>query len=271
MPDTVVITRPLAQARPLAARVAALGRTVELLPLLEISPLADPAPLRAALAALGDYALVAFVSPNAIDAAFAHIARWPAGVTLAVLGEGSRAALAAHGVTPDNAHIVSPADGAHSDSEHLLQTLDLAALRGRRVLIVRGESGRELMTDGLRAAGADVAVVAAYRRDVPQLTPALSATLQRLLAQQNDWIITSSEALRGLMLLLEELACRQADAAPRQSGVPAQDATVAKMQRQHLIVPHARIAETAYKFGFTRLTLTGSGDERLLAALQSHL
>src|SRR5476649_2600192 len=290
MTGAVVITRPLAQARPLAERVAALGRTVELLPLLEIHALADTAPLLAALAKLTApatlasaeaattaatpatlvtpyYALVAFVSPNAIDAAFAHIAQWPAGVTLAVLGEGSRAALAAHGVTPANAHIVSPADSAHSDSEHLLQTLDLAALRGRRVLIVRGDSGRELMADGLRAAGADVTVVAAYRRDVPALTPALSATLQRLLAQQNDWIVTSSEALRGLMLLLEELACREAGTATQQH---IHDTTVAKMQRQHLIVPHARIAETAKQFGFTRLTLTGSGDERLLAALQSH-
>jgi uroporphyrinogen-III synthase len=34
-------------------------------------------------------------------------------------------------------------------------------------------------------------------------------------------------------------------------------------------VPHARIHETARALGFTRLTLTGSGDERLLAALQS--
>src|SRR5471030_2796976 len=299
MTGAVVITRPLAQARPLAERVAALGRTVELLPLLEIHALADTAPLLAALAKLTApatlasaaaattsaaaataatpatlvtpyYALVAFVSPNAIDAAFAHIAQWPAGVTLAVLGEGSRAALAAHGVTPANAHIVSPADSAHSDSEHLLQTLDLAALRGRRVLIVRGESGRELMADGLRAAGAEVAVVAAYRRDVPALTPALAATLQRLLAQQNDWIITSSEALRGLMLLLEELGCQESCAAPQHAGYHGGDSTVAKMKRQHFIVPHARIAETAQQFGFTRLTLTRSGDERLLAALQSH-
>jgi uroporphyrinogen-III synthase len=42
------------------------------------------------------------------------------------------------------------------------------------------------------------------------------------------------------------------------------------MQQQHLIVPHARIAETA-NLGFSKLTLTGSGDERLLAALQSYL
>jgi uroporphyrinogen-III synthase len=263
MTGAVVITRPLAQARPLASRVAALGREVELLPLLEIAPLDDTGPLRAALARLADYALVAFVSPNAIDAAFAHIGHWPAGVTLAVLGEGSRAALAAHGVTPDTVDIVSPADSAHSDSEHLLQTLDLAALAGRPVLIIRGESGRELMADGLRAAGAVVEVVPAYRRSVPVLTPALAATLRRLLGRDNDWIITSSEALRGLCDLLAKLDMEYPDAVQQNS--------VVLMQQQHLIVPHARIAETANNLGFSRLTLTGSGDERLLAALQSCL
>jgi uroporphyrinogen-III synthase len=131
------------------------------------------------------------------------------------------------------------------------------------VLIIRGESGRELMADGLRAAGAQVDVVPAYRRSVPPLTPALAATLRRLLAQQNDWIITSSEALRGLYSLLREMDLRYPDATQHNS--------VVMMQQQHLIVPHARIAETANNLGFSQLTLTGSGDERLLAALQSRL
>jgi len=258
MAGAVVITRPRAQAELLAERVTALGRHAEVLPLLDIAPLPDPAPLRAALARLPGYALVAFVSPNAIDAAFAHLdGPWPAGVTLAVLGEGSRAALATHGITPENVDIVSPGDAAFSDSEHLLETLDLTALKGREVLIVRGESGRELMADGFRAAGATVATVAAYRRSVPPLTPALAARLHALLAQPNDWIVTSSEALRGLMALLRNLDEKeQVDA-------------VARMQQQHLFVPHARIAATARDLGLSSVTLTGSGDERLLAALQS--
>jgi uroporphyrinogen-III synthase len=263
MAGAVVITRPLAQAAPLAARVAALGRAVEVLPLLDIAPLADQSALKATLARLPDYALVAFVSPNAIDAAFAHIKEWPQHVTLAVVGEGSRAALAAHGVTPERYRIVCPPDNVPSDSEHLLQALDLAALEGQPVLIVRGESGRELMGDGLRAAGAVVDIVPAYRRSVPSLTPDLAATLRRLLAQQNDWIITSSEALRGLCGLLANLDLQHPDAMQHNS--------VVAMQQQHLIVPHARIAETANNLGFSKLTLTGSGDERLLAALQSCL
>ena len=254
MPDAVVITRPRAQADALAHQVRAIGREVVLLPLLEISPLPDQSELIRALAGLGRYAMVAFVSPNAIDAAFAHIDQWPSGVTLAVLGEGSRAALARHGIAAGNATIISPQDPARSDSENLLQTLDLAALAGQQVLIVRGESGRELMADGLRAAGAIVTTVAAYRRRVPAMRPDLRARLLALLERDNDWIVTSSEALRGLLTLVAQLGPAEA---------------VAKMQQQHVIVPHARIEETAISLGLSRVTLCGSGDERLLAALQS--
>ncbi len=258
MPDSVVITRPAAQAGPLAAKVAALGWPVQLLPLLEIHALdgeAECAQLQRVLERLAEYGLVVFVSPNAIDCVFARLAAWPAGVPLAVVGEGSRMALAAHGVTDANASITSPLDTARSDSEHLLLALDLPALRGKRVLIVRGDGGRDFLADGLRAAGAVVEFVTAYRRQVPTLTPALRATLENLLQHNNDWIITSSEALRGLLALLDELDDKKT--------------TVAKMQQQHLIVPHARIAQTAAALGFARVTLTGSGDAGVLAALQS--
>ena len=253
MPDPVVITRPQAQAGALADALAALGRDVVLLPLLEISPLAEQAPLQGALASLADYALVAFVSPNAIDAAFAHITCWPKGVALAVLGEASLACLASYGVNDSNATIFRPHDARRSDSEHLLQAIDLERVAGKPVLIVRGDSGRELIGEALRAAGAQVHTVTAYRRQVPCMTAQLGETLHGLLARPNDWIITSSEALRGLLVLVAQL-----DAG----------ASVVKMQQQHLIVPHARIAETARALGLNRLTITGSGDSALLAALQ---
>ena len=118
--------------------------------------------------------------------------------------------------------------------------------------------GRDFLAEGLRAAGASVEFVTAYRRCVPALTPALRATLENLLQHNNDWIITSSEALRGLLALLAAL-----DDSGSENGV------VVKMQQQHLIVPHARIAQTATALGFARVTLTGSGDAGVLAALQS--
>jgi len=249
----VVITRPIAQAAPLAQKLAAAGREVVVFPLLEILPLSDQAVLKATLGNLRNFTMAAFVSPNAIDAAFAHIDTWPSGVALAVVGEGSKAALASHGLTPDNATIFSPVDPHRTDSQTLLEVLDLAALRGKRVLIVRGETGRELLTDALRAAGVQVEQVAAYRRTAPVLDGEKTAQLRHLLDTEADWIITSSEALRYLLQMVRDV-----------EG----EAGVVKMQQQPLIVPHVRIAETARALGFTDVIQTGSGDEPLIAALQ---
>lgn len=250
----------MAQALPLASRVAQLGRRAEVFPLLEILPLPDQQQLQSVLGTLQQFVLVAFVSPNAIDACFASLpARlrpWPREVGIAVMGEGSRAALAAHGVDQHNARIVSPLDTGRTDSSTLLAALDLASLRQGEVLILRGESGRELLADALRSAGVAVRQVAAYRRSGPVWNAARMAQLQQLLLQDGDWLITSSEALRILMDALQQMK---------------QPELVARMQQQHLIVPHARIAETAQLFGFSQISHTGSGDEALLAALQSSL
>lgn len=250
----VVITRPRAQAEPLAARLLAVGVPARVYPLLDIQPLPDSTPLQAKLARLADYALVAFVSPNAIDAAFAFIDAWPRGVIAAVVGEGSRLALAAHGLTDANARIASPTHAEKTDSETLLEVLDLDELRGRKALIVRAETGRELLADRLRDAGIEVEQVAAYWRGAPPLDAARRAALQELLHSDDDWVVTSSEALRNLR-----------DEAMALAGPSGWSAMLAK----GLIVPHQRIAETAHLLGFTRVTQCASGDEALVAAIQS--
>ncbi len=254
MADPVVVTRPLQQAEPLAAKIVATGRQVIVFPLLEIQPLSDSMPLRQTLDHLMDYALVAFVSPNAIDAAFSVVRSWPAHIMFAVMGEGSRNALAHHGVTSANAIVISPVDPTRTDSQTLIEALDLECLKGKRVLIVRGESGRELLADALAAAGALVTQVSAYRRVAPMLDDAGRARMLQLLASNNDWIITSSEALRNLIDMANDVGG---------------DDAVTRLQRQQLIVPHARIDETARALGFHNISLTGSGDDCLLAALQS--
>ena len=250
----VVITRPRAQAEALAARFAPLGVTVHVFPLLEIQPIQDSAALRATLSRLADYAMVAFVSPNAIDAAFAYIDRWPQEVIAAVVGEGSRQALARHGVTEASARIVSPVDPHRTDSETLLEVLDLPALQGRRVLIIRAETGRELLADRLRLTGVEVEQVAAYQRGMPVFDAARHAQLNQLIASDSSWIITSSEALRNLLDMVR--------LGPGELGM-------AKILNSQLVVPHPRIAETAQALGFTRVTQTASGDEALVAAIQS--
>lgn len=254
MPNPVVITRPVAQTTEMAQRMAAFGRQAIVFPLLEIHPLEDTLPLQKTLSRLDDYALVAFVSPNAIDAALCHLQEWPAGVAIGIIGEGSRAALARHGISGQNARIVCPHDAERTDSETLLEAMDLPSLKNKRVLIVRGESGRELLADGLRAAGVNVTQIAAYRRMAPAVNRAVHEQLTSLLATKHDWLITSSESLRILVNMVTAIAGR---------------AGVVKIQREQIYVPHYRIAETAASLGFANVRLTGSGDEKMLAALQS--
>jgi uroporphyrinogen-III synthase len=254
MANPVVITRPLAQADSLASRIRAIGREAIVFPLLDILPLPNPVALKAELENLAAYSMVAFVSPNAIEAAFSLRPDWPDSMAFAVMGEGSKATLARYGITERNATIISPRDPARTDSETLLDALDLVALKGKCVLIIRGATGRELLADKLQQAGVEVIQVAAYQRVQPVLDQYRQQQLMELLNTENDWVITSSEALRNLLQMAEQID---------------NQLNVVKMLQKNLIVPHIRIQETAQTLGFRNITLTGSGDERLLAALQS--
>lgn len=227
-------------------------------PLLDIAPTPNLDDLRAALADPSRYALVVFVSPNAVQQAFSAMPegfRWPQDVPVAVVGSASAQALAAHGVEPPTYRVILPdshADEARQDSEALYARLDLAPLSGREMLIVRGNGGREWLADQLREAGVAVRTVEAYRRSVPVPDAATSAALREVLAGRHAWTLTSSEAVRNL------------DSLARASLTAAE---VDTLHAAPCFAPHARIVEQAQSLGFHDVTLTGAGDDRLLAGL----
>jgi uroporphyrinogen-III synthase len=130
------------------------------LPLLEIAP-AGPAALLAALARLARPSMRWWPSSRPTPSMPRLPHHWPAGVSR----RGGRGQPRGAGGTASGPKWTSSARGRRAQrSEHLLQALDLPALQGKPVLIIRGDSGRELMADGLRAAGAVVDVVPAYRQ-----------------------------------------------------------------------------------------------------------
>ena len=260
---TVVITRPAGQSNELIAQLAAAGVDVLDFPLIDIAPVTDEAPLRAALASLERYALVVFVSPNAVDHAFARSdAIWPHALPIGVVGPGSVQALARHGVAAPAYTIISPPsapeeDTARFDSEGLFAAIDTAlgatSLEGKRVLIVRGDGGREWLADRLREAGAELETVAAYRRLVPEPSIGGWARVHALLAgAPHAWLLTSSEGVRNL----HELA---------QEHLTADEIT--QLKHADLVTPHPRIAQTARALGFDSITVSGAGDERIARAL----
>ncbi|HEY3599174.1 MAG TPA: fused uroporphyrinogen-III synthase HemD/membrane protein HemX [Paraburkholderia sp.] len=262
---TVILTRPAGQSAALAAQLAAAGVAAVDFPLIDIAPADDEGPLRAALAALSRYALVVFVSPNAVDCAFACFdAIWPHALPIGVVGPGSVAALARQGVEAPAYHVISPPvaaddDSARFDSEALYAALEAAlgaqAFEGRRVLIVRGDGGREWLADRLREAGAEVDTVAAYRRIVPEPPVGQWERVHALLAgEPHVWLVTSSEGVRNL----DELAREHLTAGE-----------IAQLKRASFVAPHPRIAETARGLGFDSITVSGAGDERIARALLS--
>ncbi|WP_233862627.1 fused uroporphyrinogen-III synthase HemD/membrane protein HemX [Paraburkholderia adhaesiva] len=265
-PFTVVVTRPAGQSAALAAQLTKRGIRAFEFPLISIEPVRDDAPLRAALSALDRYALVVFVSPNAVDRAFAAYAAissiWPHALPVAVVGPASVAALARHGVAADSHRVISPTGAADEeparfDSESLYAALEAQfgddAFAGKRVLIVRGDGGREWLADRLREAGAEVEAVAAYRRVVPEPPIAAWTEVHALLAgAPHAWLVTSSEGVRNLA----ELAREHLTAGE-----------IAELHHAPLVAPHPRIAETARGMGFDRITVSGAGDERIVETL----
>jgi uroporphyrinogen III methyltransferase / synthase len=260
---TVVITRPAGQSNELIARLADAGIATLDFPLIDIAPVTDDTPLRTALASLERYALVVFVSPNAVDHAFARSgAIWPHALPIGVVGPGSVQALARHGVAAPAYQVISPPSGADEetarfDSEGLFAAIDTAlgtaGLDGKRVLIVRGDGGREWLAERLREAGAEVETVAAYRRLVPEPSIGGWARVHTLLAgAPHAWLLTSSEGVRNL----HELA---------QDHLTADE--IAQLKRAALVTPHPRIAQTARALGFDSITVSGAGDERIARAL----
>lgn len=234
----VVVTRPADQAEGWVASLREVGIEAVALPLLGIAPAADPGPVDAAWQALADHALLVFVSPNAASQFFARRPpglAWPAELRVASPGPGTSEVLRGLGVPA--AAVIEPApDALQFDSEALWQQLGRLPWQGRRVLIVRGEGGREWLAEQLVAAGAEVRFVAAYRRGPPQLDEVQQARLHQALGApaRHLWMFSSSEAVDQL--------------APA-AGLTAPDLQT-RLREAVAIATHPRIAERAQAAGF---------------------
>jgi uroporphyrinogen-III synthase len=236
----IVVTRPREQAAELQQRIEQLGGNVILFPLLEIEPVPDLDMLQDAVARLRDFDLAIFISPNAVKygmAAIQSAGEMPKGLRIATVGQSSAIALRDAGVND----IIVPLD--RSDSEALLEMPQLQNVNHWKIVIFRGDGGRDLLGDTLKTRGAEVEYVTCYRRNKPALD------IATLLSRKPDAItISSSEALTYLRDVLNEAEQRHILAVP-------------------LFVPHSRIAEKAQKLGWQKVIQTASGDDGVVSGL----
>ncbi len=236
----VVVTRPARQAAGFAAKLAALGGRAVIFPTIAILPPDDRMALDRVHAELPTFDFAFFVSANAVEYGAPDRAHWPARLIAFAPGPGTADALAAVGI--DNVRIPATT----MDSEGLLALPELADIAGRHAVIFRGEGGRELLGDTLKARGASVSYVSCYRRAAPAGgAEGLLAAIRE--GRAHVLTLTSSEGVDNLWALLDP------DGRTLIASLPA-------------FVPHPRITAHARTLGLD-VRQTAGGDAGLIAGL----
>jgi len=177
----VVVTRPQEHAGPLVTALEQFGAEVWVVPLIAVAPLEDDGDLRR-LVESGDHDWIVFTSANAVRAV-GTVGQLRARV--AAVGPATANEVRSLGVepafVPDRFAAGEIADG-------------LEPLAGARVLLPQSEIAERSFADGLRARGATVDVVDAYRTVGLQPSAAELAQLDR----SDAILLASGSAARSL-------------------------------------------------------------------------
>ncbi len=195
----LLLTRPAEESQALGATLAAHGVFSSSLPLLAIEPLPETPEQRAVLQQLEQYAALIVVSKPAARLLRQRLPQgWSPSATQPWLAVGAATAQ----LLSEFASNISWPE-VSEDSEALLQLpqlLDALAVAQPRVLIIKGEGGRELLAQDLRARGVSVDYLCLYQRSLPPYAAGtLLARVQR--EQLNGLLVSSGQGLQNLLQL----------------------------------------------------------------------
>lgn len=261
---TIVVTRPSGQARQL---IEVLTRAIEAsgvgkrslpeilsLPLLTIVPKSDEHLADHIATALSNTDLAIFVSPNAIESVMRLLERdWQDFskkiIPIGVMGGSSHLALKNHGIGLEEnpTPIIIPINNENWDSEGLWQ--ELQALQwnwqNKKVVIFKGEGGRDWLADTLTKAGAAVEAISTYSRVPLDLDNPAWHLVREMDLSKSLWLLTSSEAVRYL-------------------GEVMKDQFTQNLNAASALCPHHNIADAAELIGFGEVFTSEPGDEALI-------
>ena len=237
----IAITRPVEQAKKLATLITEAGGTPILFPLIAITPLNDYSQFEAVINEIETYDWAIFISSNAVQNGMPRLLKQgiPSNLNFAAIGPVTASELQSFGVKD----VLIPND--RFDSESLLALDEMYAVSNKKILIVRGIGGRDVLAESLKARGAQVSFAECYQRINPQTNCDLLANLYRE-KKLHGIVVTSSEAMRHLLDL-------------------AGDADW--LQHVTLFVNHARVAELPLQLGLKVVVADVLGDEAMLEKL----
>ncbi len=166
----ILVTRAAQQAGKLSEGLRELGAIPVEVPVLEFAPPVSFSALDAALRQINRYDWLLFTSANAVAALQSRgaeigiAAAGSPGAKVAAVGSATAAAAREAGW---NVTLVPEIYVAES----LVASLEKHQTHGKRILLARAEVARDVIPDALRAAGAMVDVVDAYRNVIPADAP----------------------------------------------------------------------------------------------------
>ncbi len=191
----VLVTRAAAQAASMAEALRDAGAEPVIAPAIRIVQPEDPAALREAVAQVGRYGWLVLTSSNGVDAFFGELraqggdARRLGGVRVAAIGPATAERVRAHGIEPD----VVPEQHVGEAVAEAILARHAGRMDGQAVLLARAAVAREALPEALRAAGARVDVVAAYRT-LPAAEGERTRMRERLAARELDVVTFSSSS-----------------------------------------------------------------------------
>jgi uroporphyrinogen-III synthase len=162
---TILVTRARHQAGQLSEKLRALGAEVVEIPAIEIVPPASYAELDEALMNLSQYQWLIVTSANGVEALRARMLELEVGV-----GDFRHVKIAAVGSATEWALVELGLKAAVTPQEYVAESLVEALgdlVDGKRALLARAAAARDVIPDALRARGARVEVVDAYRTVIP--------------------------------------------------------------------------------------------------------
>jgi uroporphyrinogen-III synthase len=240
----VLVTRPAGQADEFVAAIEEAGGEAYRFPVIRISG-RDPGAVANDFQDLPDPDIIIFVSRNAVQYGL-DATRGSCALTAAI-GPATAIAIENAGIDVD----VVPEGGF--DSEHLLMHPLLQDVDSKAILIIRGESGRELLGDTLKMRGARVDYLAAYRREPNEAGPDEIARLDDAWRTGRIGCVTvmSVETLENLLQLLPP-------------------ALLERLRQTPLVAPGERVIQTAMELvpGIPAILASGPRAADMLNALK---
>ena len=242
----VLVTRPEHQAHALCSKIQTLGGSSILFPVLEISDPDDLQAIQSIISHLDSYDIAIFISPNAVQRALTLVRQqgpWPKGIAVAAVGKASAKTLSEAGINPD----IFPK--TTFNSEALLEMPQMRDVKGKKIVVFRGEGGRELLAETLRERGADVTYAECYKRSKPaaDITPLMREWAR---GDINIVTVTSNEGLSNLFDMVGQLGRKW-------------------LQKTPLLVISNRAVQLAKELGFKSEIIVAeqAGDDAIIKAI----